>query len=133
MVTGRRFRILNRLSATAVATGISVSAVPAQARQSRHEPPIPYFRAPYGSRGQIPQVAAALGRQPLGRRPAVGDRDMPGPEVIVRRRREGITPGGVVLRHDGGGDRGQTISAVARIVPGFRADGWHFTRPVRRG
>jgi peptidoglycan/xylan/chitin deacetylase (PgdA/CDA1 family) len=241
VVTGRRFRIINRLFAAAVATGLSVSAVPAQAQQlgpNRHDPPtttivdstqrpglsvaltfddgpdprntprllallrayhmkvvfclwgdhvtqypelvrqivaeghtlcnhtmhhddmstwspeaiqadleqtsaairaavpnapIPYFRAPYGSWGQTPQVAAALGMQPLGWRLAVGDWDMPGTGVIVQRLRDGITPGAVVLLHDGGGDRSQTIAAVARIVPGFRADGWHFTRPARRG
>jgi hypothetical protein len=39
----------------------------------------------------------------------------------------------VVLMHDGGGDRSQTVEAVDQIVPELRADGWRFTLPRRRG
>ncbi len=95
--------------------------------------PIPYFRAPYGSWGQTPQVAAELGMQPLGWRLAVGDWEPPGTEELVRRLREGITPGAVVLLHDGGGDRSQTVAAVDQIIREFRAEGWRFGRPARRG
>ena len=93
---------------------------------------IPYFRAPYGSWGQSPAVAAGLGMQPLGWRLAVGDWEPPGTDELVRRLLDGVTPGAVVLLHDGGGDRTQTVDAVARIIPELRADGWRFTRPARR-
>jgi peptidoglycan/xylan/chitin deacetylase (PgdA/CDA1 family) len=39
----------------------------------------------------------------------------------------------VVLMHDGGGDRSQTVEAVDRIIPELRAQGWRFTLPLRRG
>ena len=94
---------------------------------------IPYFRAPFGSWGQSPAVAARLGMQPLGWRLAVSDWEPPGTDELVRRLLDGVTPGAVVLLHDGGGDRSQTVDAVARIVPELRADGWRFTRPARCG
>lgn len=94
---------------------------------------IPYFRAPYGSWGQSPQVSADLGMQALGWRLAITDWEPPGTDVLVQRLRDGITPGAVVLMHDGGGDRSQTVAAVDRIIPELRAQGWRFTLPRRRG
>ncbi|MBX7443311.1 MULTISPECIES: polysaccharide deacetylase family protein [unclassified Arthrobacter] len=94
---------------------------------------INYFRAPYGSWGRTPEVAAAMGMQPLGWATAIGDWEPPGTAELVRRLREGITPGGVVLLHDGGGDRTQTIEAVDQIIPELKSEGWRFDRPARRG
>ena len=94
---------------------------------------IPYFRAPYGAWGASPEVAASLGMQPLGWRLAVGDWEPPGTEVLVDRILTGVTPGAVVLLHDGGGDRSQTVDAVAAVIPNLRADGWRFSLPARRG
>jgi peptidoglycan-N-acetylglucosamine deacetylase len=114
-----------RIRADLVATNEAIRAAVPGAR-------IPYFRAPFGSWGESPSVAAGLGMQPLGWRLAVEDWEPPGTEELVRRLMEGITPGAVVLLHDGGGDRSQTVDAVARIVPELRAEGWRFTRPARR-
>lgn len=94
---------------------------------------IPYFRAPYGSWGKSPEVAAGLGMQPLGWRLVVGDWDPPGTDELVSRLEEGLSPGAVVLLHDGGGDRSQTVEAVERIIPKLRSEGWRFDRPARRG
>jgi peptidoglycan/xylan/chitin deacetylase (PgdA/CDA1 family) len=94
---------------------------------------IPYFRAPYGAWGQSPQIAAELRMQPLGWRLAIADWEPPGTNVLVQRLREGITPGAVVLMHDGGGDRSQTVQAVNRIIPELRAQRYRFTLPERRG
>ncbi len=93
---------------------------------------IPYFRAPYGAWGQSRQVAAELGMQPLGWRLVVSDWEPPGTSVLVERLRTGITPGAVVLLHDGGGDRSQTVSAVEQIIPELTADGWRFDRPAAK-
>ncbi|MFE4958285.1 hypothetical protein ACFRCW_30600 [Streptomyces sp. NPDC056653] len=54
---------------------------------------IPYFRTSYGSWGKTLQVAADMGMQPLGRRPAIGDWEPPGTDELVRHVEEGITPG----------------------------------------
>lgn len=94
---------------------------------------IPYFRAPYGAWGRSPEVAARMGMQPLGWSLAVEDWVPPGTDELVRRLEEGVTPGSVVLLHDGGGDRHQTVSAVDRIIPRLKSEGWHFSLPARRG
>ncbi|MEU0603016.1 polysaccharide deacetylase family protein [Streptomyces sp. NPDC006393] len=94
--------------------------------------PVHWFRAPYGGWGRSPEVAAGLGMRPLGWRLAVGDWEPPGTDELVRRLREGTTPGAVVLLHDGGGDRRRTVEAVDRIIPEFRAAGWRFDLPARR-
>jgi peptidoglycan/xylan/chitin deacetylase (PgdA/CDA1 family) len=95
--------------------------------------PIRYFRAPYGSWGQTPQVAADLGMQPLGWRMDIGDWEPPGTDELVRRLEERVTPGAVVLMHDGGGDRSQTVAAVDRIIPELRSLGYRFDLPARPG
>jgi peptidoglycan-N-acetylglucosamine deacetylase len=95
--------------------------------------PIRYFRAPFGAWGQTPKVAAAMGLQPLGWRLAVGDWDPPGTDVLVNRLVTGITPGAIVLLHDGGGDRTQTVAAVDRIIPWYQDQGWRFDLPAKRG
>ncbi|MGH3080637.1 MAG: bifunctional polysaccharide deacetylase/glycosyltransferase family 2 protein [Gaiellaceae bacterium] len=51
-----------------------------------------------------------------------------GADVIAR----AITPrdetGGIVLLHDGGGDRSQTVAALERVVPRLKARGFRFVR-----
>jgi peptidoglycan/xylan/chitin deacetylase (PgdA/CDA1 family) len=94
---------------------------------------IAYFRAPYGAWGQTPQVAADLGMQPLGWRFDIEDWVPPGTDVLVQRIRDRITPGAVILMHDGGGDRSQTVEAVDRIIPELRAECWRLTLPLARG
>ncbi|MEY9214994.1 peptidoglycan/xylan/chitin deacetylase (PgdA/CDA1 family) [Thermobifida halotolerans] len=80
-----------------------LQATSAAIREAVPNARIPYFRAPYGSWGQTPQVAAELGMQPLGWKMDVADWEPPGTEELVRRLVEGVTPGAVVLLHDGGG------------------------------
>jgi cellulose synthase/poly-beta-1,6-N-acetylglucosamine synthase-like glycosyltransferase/peptidoglycan/xylan/chitin deacetylase (PgdA/CDA1 family) len=57
----------------------------------------------------------------------------PGVEAIVR----AITPngdsGGIVLLHDGGGDRSETVAALERVVPLLRARGFQFVRVSELG
>jgi cellulose synthase/poly-beta-1,6-N-acetylglucosamine synthase-like glycosyltransferase/peptidoglycan/xylan/chitin deacetylase (PgdA/CDA1 family) len=52
----------------------------------------------------------------------------PGVDAIAR----AITPrgdsGGIVLLHDGGGDRSETVAALERVVPQLRARGFRFVR-----
>lgn len=102
-------------------------------REAVPDAKIDYFRAPYGSWGKSPEVAAELGMQPLGWQLTVSDWEPPGTPELVRRIREGIRPGGVVLLHDGGGDRTQTVEAVDQVVPELKSEGWKFEKPARRG
>ena len=52
-------------------------------------------------------------------------RDRPGVDAIVGRVLAGARPGAIVLLHDAGGDRSQTIEALPRIVLGLRRH--HYT------
>jgi peptidoglycan/xylan/chitin deacetylase (PgdA/CDA1 family) len=44
----------------------------------------------------------------------------PGTDAIVRSALTGAHPGAIVLLHDGGGDRSQTVAALPRIIKGLR-------------
>jgi peptidoglycan-N-acetylglucosamine deacetylase len=48
------------------------------------------------------------------------DYEAPGVEVIVDRALEGAAPGAIILMHDAGGDRAQTIAALPTIIDGLR-------------
>jgi peptidoglycan-N-acetylglucosamine deacetylase len=53
------------------------------------------------------------------------DYERPGVAVIVRRALEGAKPGAIILMHDGGGDRSQTIAALPEVIRQIRARGLH--------
>ena len=101
-------------------------------RQALGDPtaPVPWFRAPNGSWGCSAGVAVELGLQPLGVTGTIDDwrtQDVP---TLVANLRAAIRPGGLVLVHDGGGDRLGTVQALRTVLPEWLADGWHFTRPA---
>ncbi|MGH2875568.1 MAG: polysaccharide deacetylase family protein, partial [Solirubrobacteraceae bacterium] len=52
------------------------------------------------------------------------DYQMPGTNVIVSRALAGAKPGAIILLHDAGGDRAETVAALPRIVRGLRARGY---------
>ncbi|WP_051951201.1 polysaccharide deacetylase family protein [Actinacidiphila yeochonensis] len=112
----------DRVRADLVATSSAISAaVPGT--------PVPYFRAPYGNWGRTPGVARELGMVPLGWRLSVEDWVPPGADELLRRLEDGVDPGAVVLLHDAGGDRSQTVDAVEQLIPRLRSQGWEFTLP----
>ncbi|HMH48126.1 MAG TPA: hypothetical protein VK538_10485, partial [Solirubrobacteraceae bacterium] len=45
--------------------------------------------------------------------------------VIVRRALEGAKPGAIILMHDAGGNRSQTIAALPEVIRQLRAHGFH--------
>ncbi|MBG6184246.1 endo-1,4-beta-xylanase [Arthrobacter sp. CAN_A214] len=92
---------------------------------------VPYFRAPNGSWGATGEVAAALGMQPLGLGNVIFDWDGNdlSEETLTANLRAAFTPGAVVLVHDGGGDRANTVRAVTTVVTEKLAEGWSFTLP----
>jgi peptidoglycan/xylan/chitin deacetylase (PgdA/CDA1 family) len=55
------------------------------------------------------------------------DYTLPGVSAIVRTALAGAKPGAIILMHDGGGNRAQTIAALPAIVKGLRERG---LRPV---
>jgi peptidoglycan/xylan/chitin deacetylase (PgdA/CDA1 family) len=37
--------------------------------------------------------------------------------------------GSIILEHDGGGNRAQTVAALKQVIPRLQAAGYHFTTP----
>ena len=76
------------------------------------------------------EVASALGYLTVGLRVDPDDWALPGASEIVRRTLAGApasevaSHARVVLLHDGGGDRSQTLAALPGIIGGLRAQGW---------
>ena len=58
------------------------------------------------------------------------DWQKPGVAEIIRNATPPAGHGGVIMFHDGGGDRSQTVAALARIIPRLRAQGYSFV-PLR--
>jgi peptidoglycan/xylan/chitin deacetylase (PgdA/CDA1 family) len=90
------------------------------------------FRPPYGSYDQT--THAVLARQHmLSILWSVDSEDyrMPGVDAIVRNVADAVRPGSIVLMHDGGGDRSQTIAALPRIVGQLRRQGYRFASVPR--
>jgi cellulose synthase/poly-beta-1,6-N-acetylglucosamine synthase-like glycosyltransferase/peptidoglycan/xylan/chitin deacetylase (PgdA/CDA1 family) len=54
------------------------------------------------------------------------DWQRPGVPAIVRNASPPGTTGGIVMLHDGGGDRTQTVAAVRELIPRLRARGFRF-------
>jgi peptidoglycan/xylan/chitin deacetylase (PgdA/CDA1 family) len=52
------------------------------------------------------------------------DYERPGVKVIVQRALAGLEPGAIILLHDAGGDRSQTVAALPRIVRALRKRGY---------
>lgn len=92
------------------------------------------FRPPYGEDVEPTTpaevrpllVSSSLGYTTVGMLIDPGDWYHPGVDVIVRRVLEGaeLHKGNVVLLHDGGGDRSQTVQALPLIIEGLRAKGF---------
>ena len=59
------------------------------------------------------------------------DYKRPGVSLIVRRVLAGARPGAIVLMHDAGGERSQTIAALPQIVAGLRARGYRLVTVPR--
>lgn len=93
------------------------------------------FRAPHGYRNPfVPFAVRRLGYATFGWTFGVWDSARPGAEEIRRRVRARVSPGAVILLHDGDGydprgDRSQTAAALPGIIRDARAAGYAF-RPL---
>ena len=91
-----------------------------------------YFRAPHGFRSPwTTPIASSYGERTVGWSLGVWDSDRPGVDEIVKRTIEGVTPGSIVLLHDGDGynpdgDRLQTAAALPRIIDALKDEGYEF-------
>jgi peptidoglycan/xylan/chitin deacetylase (PgdA/CDA1 family) len=91
-----------------------------------------YFRAPHGFRSPwTTPIATRYGERTVGWSLGVWDSDRPGVDQIVKRTLDGVTPGSIVLLHDGDGynpdgDRMQTAAALPLIIDSLKAQGYGF-------
>ncbi|MFH9011343.1 polysaccharide deacetylase family protein [Streptomyces sp. NPDC017943] len=91
-----------------------------------------WFRAPYGAWNRAAfQLGADLGMEPLAWTVDTLDWTTPGTPSIVQRVEKGAAPGVVVLSHDAGGDRSQSVRALRRYLPQLLDSGYHVTVPRR--
>lgn len=72
----------------------------------------------------VSAVAREYGLEPLNWTVDPRDWSRPGPAVIASRVLAGAEPGAVVLLHDGGGDRAQTVQALSHILDALDAAGY---------
>ena len=88
-----------------------------------------YFRAPEGrfgaSDGPVLRAAQRARTIPLGWGVDSLDWRKPGAQAIVNTVLSGVSPGAVILLHDGGGtDREQTLQALPGIISGLQSAGY---------
>src|SRR4051794_17428712 len=89
------------------------------------------FRPPGGAYNDR-EVAAA---QAEGMSTVIWDVDpqdwsRPGAETIYQRVVTNIHPGAIVIMHDGGGDRSETVAALPRIIANLKARGYRRVRAL---
>jgi peptidoglycan-N-acetylglucosamine deacetylase len=84
------------------------------------------FRPPYGSfNATTLRELRALHLLMVMWSVDTGDYAQPGVPAIVQRVLAGARPGAIMLMHDGGGNRAQTIAALPVIIRELRARGFH--------
>ncbi|HTX31695.1 MAG TPA: polysaccharide deacetylase family protein [Solirubrobacteraceae bacterium] len=59
------------------------------------------------------------------------DYRLPGSAAIVRAAVDGAKPGAIILLHDGGGNRSETVAALPKIITKLRARGYRFVTVPR--
>lgn len=101
----------------------------ARTDQATGHPPARLLRTPYGTR--TPLFMSWLAGRPHGHRLVLWDVDSadwqrPGADAITQTVLKQSRPGSIILMHDGGGDRGQTVDALPAIIDGLLAGGYNF-------
>ena len=88
------------------------------------------FRAPYGAWSPVVlKHCAQAGMTPLDWSVDPRDWSRPGVTSIVRNIMRNTKTGSIILEHDGGGNRSQTVAALKIVLPRLLAAGYRFTTP----
>jgi peptidoglycan/xylan/chitin deacetylase (PgdA/CDA1 family) len=84
--------------------------------------PIVYFRNPGANFSPLTiSVAASMGMKSIYWAVDPRDWSRPGTQAIINNVVGNTGPGSIVLMHDGGGDRSQTVQALQTILPNFKS------------
>jgi peptidoglycan/xylan/chitin deacetylase (PgdA/CDA1 family) len=97
--------------------------------------PVEWFRAPGGAWSEeISELSVQHGMQPLGWNIDPKDWERPGADAIVaavqQQIRQQAPDGAIILLHDGGGVRDETVEALEQLIPWLAAQGYRFGFPV---
>ena len=96
---------------------------------------VEWFRAPGGNWStEVATLSADHGMQPLSWNVDPRDWERPGATAIVaavqQQIRQQAPDGPIVLLHDGGGPRDQTVDALEQLIPWLAEQGYRFGFPV---
>ena len=88
------------------------------------------FRAPYGAwSAAVIRQCERMDMIPLDWSVDPRDWARPGVHRIVRNIMKNTRPGSIILEHDGGGNRSQTVEALRIVLPRLLDEGYHFRVP----
>lgn len=89
-----------------------------------------FYRAPGGNwTPAVEREARRQGLSPLHWTVDTRDWSKPGTQSILKTAYRQVRPGGVILLHDGGGDRSQTVAALPVLVRRLQLRHFHFLLP----
>lgn len=95
---------------------------------SGHRPTL--YRAPYGAWSkETLATCREMGMRPLDWSVDPRDWSRPGTARIVNGILAHTRPGSIILEHDGGGNRSQTVAALQIVIPRLLDAGYHFVAP----
>ncbi len=109
-------------------SGIAKDAARTQALLKKERlPMVPFYRPPFGNSNKalvtyMSQHGYTLTLWSIDTR----DWTSPGTPFITRKVLKDAVPGAIVLMHDSGGNRTQTVQALAAILPTLEAQGYRF-------
>ena len=85
------------------------------------------FRAPYGAwSAAVIRQCEHMGMVPMDWSVDPRDWARPGVRSIVSNIMHNTRPGSIILEHDGGGNRSQTVDALRIVLPRLLREGYHF-------
>lgn len=86
-----------------------------------------YVRLPYGATNKkLNKALKAMGMRKVFWTHDTRDWSRPGVKKIVKRATKNVKNGSIILMHDGGGNRSQTLKALPQIIAKLRAQGYEF-------
>ena len=91
---------------------------------------VEYYRAPAGNMNRHERrLVAEWGMKSINWSVDTKDWQRPGVATILKTVKRQLRNGGIILMHDAGGDRTQTIAALKKLIPKLKKDGYEFVFP----